>query len=267
MEKAFSIATFNANSIRARLPIITQWLIEHRVDCLCIQETKVQDADFPIQAFSETGYNVVFKGQKAYNGVAVASPHKIENVSSGFGDGQDSPEDMTRLLRCYIGGIHVVNAYVPQGKAVTHPDFTRKLLWFGRLRSMFERSYHPDDPIVCCGDMNVAPGAKDVYAPERMGNHVCFHEDVRAALQKVLDWGFVDVFRLFHKEEGQYTFFDYRMPDAIKKGLGWRIDLILATRRLAHEAVDSYIDMGPRKAARPSDHTFLVAEFAYAFTG
>ena len=263
MKNTFTIATFNANSIRARLPIITQWLAEHRVDCLCIQETKVQDPDFPVQAFSEMGYNVIFKGQKAYNGVAVASPHEIEDVFVGFGDGQDTLEDMARLLRCRIRGLQIVNVYAPQGKAVTHPDFTRKLLWFERLFRMFEHSYHPDDHIVCCGDMNVAPGPEDVYAPERMGNHVCFHEDVRAALQKILDWGFVDVFRQFHKEQGQYTFFDYRLPGAIKKGLGWRIDLILATTRLATKALDSYIDMAPRLATRPSDHTFLVARFAY----
>lgn len=255
------VATFNANSVRSRLHIILPWLEKCKADVLCIQETKVQDMDFPQEVFSEAGYNVVFRGQKAYNGVAVASIHELEDVAFGFGDSEDSPEDESRLIRCRVHGMPIVNTYVPQGRAMDNPYFQIKLNWFRRLRAMFSRDYTPDAPLIWCGDMNVAPEPIDVHSPERLKNHVCFHADVRKAFGDVKAWGFVDIFRKFHPEPDQYTFFDYRVPNSVKRRLGWRIDHILATSPLAERAVRSFIDMEPRMKPKPSDHTFLVAEF------
>ena len=257
----FSIATFNTNSIRSRLHIVIPWLEKNPVDVLCMQETKVRDEDFPKEAFDKIGYNVICRGQKSYNGVAIASRHKIKDMAVGFDDHENSPEDETRLIRCIVKDIPVVNAYVPQGRALDHVYFQIKLRWFERLRELFERNYSPDEPLLWCGDFNVAPEPADVYAPDRLADHVCFHEDVRKALEKVKAWGFIDVFRKLNPGPDQYTFYDYRIPNAVKRRLGWRIDHILATAALAEHAEKAYIDIGPRLSQKPSDHTFLVAEF------
>ncbi len=257
----FSIATFNANSLRARLHIVIPWLEENAVDVLCIQETKVQDRDFPERSFKEIGYNVIYKGQKSYNGVAIASRHEIKDRLTGFGGPDDSPEDKARLIRCRVRDIAIVNTYVPQGKALEDPHFQIKLGWFKRLRDLFNRDYSPDRPLVWCGDLNVAPEARDVYAPDQFMDHVCFHINSRKALEEVKAWGFVDVFRRLNPDPGQYTFYDYRIPNAVKRHMGWRVDHIFATVTLAERAVKAYIDLAPRSAERPSDHTFLVAEF------
>ena len=257
----FSIATFNANSIRSRLHIVIPWLEKNPVDVLCMQETKVQDKDFPKEAFNKIDYNVIYKGQKSYNGVAIASKYEINDMAVGFDDPENSPEDEARLIRCVVKDIPVVNAYVPQGRALDHMYFQIKLRWFERLRDLFDRNYSTDEPLLWCGDLNVAPESRDVYAPDSHLDHVCFHEDARKALEKVKAWGFVDVFRKLNTDPDQYTFYDYRIPNAVKRRLGWRIDHILATAALAERAKKAYIDISPRLAQKPSDHTFLVAEF------
>ncbi len=258
----FRLATFNTNGIRARLHIILPWMEKNRVDCLCIQETKVRNEDFPEEPFRSAGMNVVFSGQKAYNGVAIASPHEIEDIAPGFGQPEEEPEDNTRLLSCTIQGLYIVNTYVPQGRALDHPNFQKKLKWFSRLRDLFERRYSNSDRLVWCGDINVAPEPLDVYAPEKKQNHVCFHKSVRKAFRKCLDWGLSDCFRAIHPDEpDQYTFYDYRIPKAMERRLGWRIDHILATKTLCRSIRGCFIDLEPRRMKKPSDHTFLVADF------
>jgi exodeoxyribonuclease-3 len=255
------IASFNVNSLRARLPVVVQWLSEHQPDVLCVQETKVQDADFPVGAFDQTGYQCVFKGQKSYNGVAIFSRGLIENIQFGF---DDEPKDEPRLIKAEIDGIMIVNTYVPQGYLPDSQQFDYKLSWFERLLDFFERHFQPADPIVWVGDLNVAPEPIDVYDPVTLLGHVCFHPDVHKALKKVMDWGFVDVFRKHCKEAGQYTFWDYRMRNAFKSNRGWRLDHIMATQPLAEKSTDCYIDKTPRLAERPSDHTPIIAEFEKA---
>lgn len=259
----FKLATFNANGIRARLHIILPWMEENKVDCLCIQETKVQDKDFPSDVFSAQGLSYVFKGQKAYNGVAVISPHEIHDAAYGFGDDEDEPDDYTRLLACRILGIDIVNTYVPQGRALGHPAFRKKLTWFKRLRHFFQRRFPKKQNLIWCGDMNVAPEPLDVYAPEKKLDHVCFHESARKAFENCKGWGFVDCFRRLHPDEPyQYTFYDYRIPKAVERRLGWRIDHILATSDLAKKLESCSIDLASRKVQKPSDHTFLTAVFS-----
>ncbi|MGC9399917.1 MAG: exodeoxyribonuclease III [Anaerolineae bacterium] len=261
MEDHFKVATYNANSIRARLPLILEWLARESPDVLGVQETKVQDKDFPAEPLREAGYHVVYKGQKAHAGVALLSKTEPEAVAYGLDDGGEPDEP--RLIRAVIRGIPVVNTYVPQGRDPDSEHFEYKLAWFGRLRRLFTRHYDPDEPLLWIGDFNVAPADIDVYDPRRLRGHVDFHPEAQAALEKVREWGFVDVFRRHHPDEPhQFTYYDYRAKNSIERHLGWRVDHIWATEPLAAKSVAAWIDLEARRAERPSDHTFLVAEFA-----
>jgi exodeoxyribonuclease-3 len=252
------VASFNVNSLRARLPIVLQWLRQNQPDVLCVQETKVQDEDFPSGDLDKSGYRYVFKGQKSYNGVATLSKSKITNVQYGF---DDEPQDQARLITAEINGIVIVNTYVPQGYMPDPDKFEYKLNWFKRLHHYFKKKFKPADPVLWVGDLNVAPQAIDVYDPETLLGHVCFHPEVHKALDKVVKWGFTDVFRMHCSEPGQYTFWDYRLRNSFKRNLGWRLDHILATQPLAKKCTACYIDKEPRTAEKPSDHTPIVAEF------
>ena len=252
------IASFNVNSLRVRLPIVTKWLTDHQVDVLCVQETKVQDPDFPAEPFDEIGYNHAFKGQKTYNGVAIFSKYPIENVTCGF---DEEPKDESRLIRAQIDGVIIVNSYVPQGHSTDSEKFQYKLRWFERLLDYFRQNFSPEDAVLWVGDLNIAPEPIDVYDPDALAGHVCFHPEVRAALKKVMAWGFVDVFRKHCPETGQYTFWDYRMRYPLERNQGWRIDHLMATVPLAQKSTACYIDREPRAATRPSDHTPVIAEF------
>lgn len=257
--KPMKIATFNANSIRSRLPIILQWLEEHQPDILGIQETKVQNSDFPKDAIEADGWHVVFKGEKTYNGVALICKSKPTEVKFGFNDG--GPSDETRLVRAMVDGLPVVNTYVPQGRAIDHAMYKYKLRWYSRLRKMFETEYAPNRPLVWLGDINVAAEPIDVSQPETHESDPCYHIDARRAFQDACTFGFEDLFRKQHPGEELYSFFDYRVPNAVKRNIGWRIDYILATTPLAAKCVSCDIDLKPRLQERPSDHTFMVAEF------
>ncbi|MBN1393201.1 MAG: exodeoxyribonuclease III [Sedimentisphaerales bacterium] len=252
------IGSFNVNSLRSRLPVVLRWLAVHQPDILCVQETKVQDADFPTEAFDNAGYKYAFKGQKSYNGVAIFSKTEIKNIKSGF---DDEPKDEARLIAADIGGIVVVNTYVPQGDSPQSEKFQYKLKWFERLLKFFKKNFTTNDPVVWVGDLNVAPEPIDVYDPKNLLGHVCFCPEVTKALDKVVQWGFIDVFRMHYKEAGQYTFWDYRLPNSFKRNLGWRLDHIMAAKPLAEKCIASYIDKEPRAAEKPSDHTLIVAEF------
>ncbi len=254
------VATFNANSIRARLEVVLDWMKREAPDVLAFQETKVQDKDFPVAVFQGIGYHVVFRGQKSYSGVAVASREEPEQVASGFGDGEEADE--ARLIRLVIRGVPIVSTYVPQGRSVDSPHFQRKLAWFERLRDLFDRDYSPDGPLLWMGDFNVAPQPEDVHDPKGLRNHVDFHPEARAALQRVREWGFIDVFRKHHPEAGHYTFWDYRVRTNLERNRGWRVDHIWATEPLARKSLRSWVDVEARRVKGASDHTFLVAEFA-----
>ncbi len=262
-KSSFTIATFNANGIRARLHIILPWMERNPVDCLCIQETKVQDKDFPTAPFSDRGLNVIFSGQKAYNGVAVVSPHQMKPLFYGFPDSSEE-EDMARQICCSVKDITVINSYVPQGRSLDSPAFEKKLHWFSRISGLIDRDLKGMDKLVWCGDMNVAPEPIDVYAPELKGNHVCFHESVRKAFKEVLKKDMEDCFRMIHPgESDQYSFFDYRIPKSVERKIGWRIDHIVAQKNLSSSISDSFIDIEPRMTKKPSDHTFVVARFEF----
>lgn len=252
------IATFNVNSIRARLPVLLDWLDKSRPDILAVQETKAQDVDFPADAFDKIGYKYAFKGQKSYNGVAIFSKAELKNVHFGL---DDDPKDMPRLIMANISRINIINTYIPQGFEPESEKFQYKLKWFERLRKFFENHCTPDKPVLWLGDFNVAPLPIDVYDPKALIGHVCFNKDVKKALENVMQWGFVDIFRKHCKEPEQYTFWDYRIRAALKRNRGWRLDHIMATKSLAEKSTACYIDIQPRLAQRPSDHTPIIAEF------
>jgi exodeoxyribonuclease III len=195
------IATFNANSIRSRLEVVTSWLKANEPDVLCIQETKVTDDLFPVLAFREAGYSVVFRGQKAYNGVCLISRQPAADVSFGLDDG--GQPDESRLVSARVGSVRIVNTYVPQGREIDHEMYRYKIEWFRRLRRYFDRHFKPTQKVVWVGDLNIAPEAKDIHNAEAQADHVCYHADVRQAFEETKSWGFVDVFRKHHSEPGQ----------------------------------------------------------------
>jgi len=252
------LATWNINSIRRRLPLLLDWLAQHQPDVMCLQETKVQDSDFPADALRAAGYHAHFRGEKSYNGVATLTRSAPESVFYGFKEGPDS-EDV-RVIEVVVGGLPVVNTYVPQGFKVGSEKYAFKLEWFRRVRQYFDQRLDPFKPAVWTGDLNVAPQPIDVYHPDRRVNDPDFHIDARNAYAEVVAWGFVDVFRKLHPERVQYTYWDY-FRNALENNWGWRIDHIMVTPPLANVCRVAEVDMEPRKAAGASDHTIVWAEF------
>jgi len=253
------IATFNANSIRARLPILLNWLEQEEPDILCLQETKVQDQDFPSEPFAQIGYHAAFRGQKSYNGVAIISKSPLkESRLDLFEDG----DDQARFISGTIEGIPVVNVYVPQGFQVGSDKFQYKLMWLNTLFDHISNRYEPNAPLLVTGDFNVALEDRDVYDPEGFRGGVGFHPEEQALMERFFQWGLVDMFRNHTPEGNHYTFWDYRIPNGFKRNMGWRIDYILGTAPAAEKSNTIWIDSEPRGLEKPSDHTFLVASLA-----
>lgn len=257
---SFTVATWNVNSIRSRLHALLPWLAKVEPDVVCLQETKVQDPQFPVSAIEAAGYHAAYRGEKSYNGVAILAKTPIENVRCGFDDG--GPSDEARLIVGEVAGIPIVDTYVPQGRAPDHPMFAYKLEWLARLRRFFESHFSPGKPLLWMGDLNVAPAPIDVHDPKRLLGHVCFNPRVTEALETVRSWGLVDVFRKHVPGPGQYTYYDYRTKNGVAEGKGWRVDHVMATRPLAARSTGARIDVGPRRGERPSDHAPLLVEFA-----
>lgn len=258
MDGTVTIATWNVNSIRTRVPHVLDWLAEHRPTVLCLQETKVEDPLFPRREFEEQGYHLSVSGQKSYNGVAVLSIVPIEETRFGLpGDPDDAPR---RLMTAVIAGIRVINVYVPNGSEVGSEKFAYKLNFLSRLRNVVEKWISDGRPSVLLGDLNVAPEARDVYDPVAMEGQILFHPDERAGLSAVKDIGLEDLFRLHHADDGRYSWWDYRM-NAFRRNMGLRIDHIWATLDLAKRCTACEIDIAPRKREKPSDHAPVWARF------
>lgn len=251
------IASFNVNSLRARLKILLEWIENESPDIFCLQETKVPDRAFPKKDFEKMGYSIVFRGEKNFNGVAILSKISFEDTNYGFEDGSESD----RLIFVRITKINVINTYVPQGFHPLSEKFREKLDWLQRLYYFFKERFNPQMPIIWTGDFNIAPESTDVYNPDLLRGHVGFHPDEHAVLKKFKDWGFIDLFRLHNPESRQYSFWDYTIKNAVKKGMGWRIDHIWATKMIAEKSVRAWIDVKPRLLPKPSDHAPVVAEF------
>jgi len=252
------IATYNVNSIRQRLPIVLDWLARRRPDVMCLQETKVQDQDFPADAIREAGYHAVYRGMKGYNGVATLSLEPPELVIHGLHEGPDN-EDF-RIIQATVGGIRIINSYVPQGHSITSDKYAFKLAWFRRVRALFDATLNPNEAAIWLGDLNVAPEPIDVYHSDRRGNDPDFHIDARTAYEEAVAFGFVDVFRKLHPDAVEDTYWDY-FRNAFERNFGWRIDHILATPVLAERCRTAEIDLEPRRLKGASDHTVMWAEF------
>jgi exodeoxyribonuclease-3 len=250
------IATWNVNSIRVRLPQLADWLTARRPDLVCLQETKVPDDQFPVEALREVGYHAAFSGQKTYNGVAILSRRPLTHVANGA-PGLDG--EQKRYLAATVDGMRIVNVYVPNGEAVDSPKYEYKLAWLKDLRRhlVAELKAHPRLAVV--GDYNIAPEPRDVHNPKTWEGRVLFSEPERSAFRALVDAGFVDAFRQFEQAEKSFSWWDYRMG-AFKRNLGLRIDHILVSTALTGKLRSCSIDVEPRGTERPSDHAPVVAE-------
>jgi exodeoxyribonuclease-3 len=253
------IATWNVNSVLARLPLVLRWLEEARPDVLCLQETKCADARFPAAEFAAAGYKSAVHGQPTYNGVAILSLRPAEDVQRGFPDEEEGSQ--SRLIAATVGGVRVVNVYVPNGQSVGSEKFKFKLDWLARLRDFFDEHYWPDDDeALLCGDFNVAPEDRDVHDPALWRNRILFSEPEKKAIRHVQAWGFTDAFRMHEKRHGFYSWWDYR-AGGFRRNEGLRIDHVWVSEPLASRCRRAWIDKEPRGWERPSDHTPVVAEF------
>ena len=264
------IATWNVNSLKARLEKVQWWIERARPDVCLLQETKLADAEAPAEAFAAAGYALAHHGEGAWNGVAIASRCGIADVVTNFGAplapartpdvGDDEPMAEARMIAAVCGGIRVVSLYAPNGRVVGSPFYQAKLLWYERLAGWLAGSADPGAPLVVGGDFNVAPEDGDVWDPAAChgGTHVS--EPERAAFARLGAWGLVDAYRLHHREPGRYTWWDYRAGN-FHKNYGMRIDHLLVTKPLVPRVRWAEIDREARKGKpTPSDHAPLVID-------
>ena len=252
------VASWNVNSIRAREERLMRWLEAHRPDVMCLQELKVEDEALPTEALRAVGYHTAAWGQRTYNGVAILARTEPTEVKKGIDDEVDDLQ--ARLIAARVGPLQVLSAYVPNGSVVGSDKWTYKLEWLKRLRAFLDRRYDPQQPLVLCGDFNVAPEARDVCDPAEWEASVLFHREARAALQGLFAFGLQDTLRLHTQAAGLYSWWDYRML-GFPKNKGLRIDLILATAAAARACTAGSIDRNERKGKQPSDHAPVLAEF------
>jgi exodeoxyribonuclease-3 len=252
------IATWNVNSLRVRIGHVVEWLERERADVLALQETKTKDEDFPVDIFSELGYNVEFSGQPTYNGVALISRHSISEVSTDL----DSFEDpQRRVLAATIDGIRIHNLYVPNGQSIESEKYQYKMRWLEALKRQVQLELADYPNSILLGDFNIAPEDRDVHDPAAWAGKVLCSDREREALSALTDLGFQDVFRNFEQEEKSFSWWDYRAA-AFRRNMGLRIDLILASGALKESCTGCRIDIEPRRLERPSDHTPVIAEFS-----
>ncbi|HEX6836335.1 MAG TPA: exodeoxyribonuclease III [Polyangia bacterium] len=252
------IATWNVNSIRVRMERVIPWLQEHQPDVLCMQELKVEEEKFPFLELRGLGYHVEIAAQKTYNGVAILSKTPIADVRRGLDDGVEDPQ--ARLIGGVVDGVRIMSVYVPNGQAPGTDKYEYKLQWMDRLVRDLDAHYDRAQPLLICGDFNVAPEDKDVHDPVAWAQETLFHIDARKALDRIRAWGLVDLFRLHHWEAGYYSWWDYQML-GFPKNRGLRIDHIFATEPLARRCDGCWIDREARKGQKPSDHAPVVATF------
>lgn len=249
------LGTWNVNSIRARLDRLLAWLERIGPDVVCLQELKVADTEFPIDAIRGAGYHAAVHGQPTYNGVAILSREEPADITVGFGDGV--ADDQARLIAASIGGTRVVSAYVPNGQVVGSDKWAYKLRWLERLGAWLARHHTPDGPLVVAGDFNVAPDDRDVARPGEWRDSVLCHAEARQALAAVAGWGLVDAIRLHDPGPGPWSWWDYRQL-AFPKGNGLRIDHVFLTAPLAQRCTAARVDRDERKGRLPSDHAPVV---------
>jgi exodeoxyribonuclease-3 len=265
------IATWNVNSLKARLGRVEEWLAKVEPDVVCLQETKLADTAFPAMAFQALGYDAVHHGEGRWNGVAILSRHGVEDAAFGMGADDAELDREARVVTATCGGVRVSSVYVPNGREVGADHYHYKLAWLAELRRFVERdsaqlrsghagSDTPEEARVLCGDFNIAPDDRDVWDPSEVHGATHVSPPERAALDDLKGWGLTDVFRERYDAAGLYSWWDYRAGN-FHKGKGMRIDLILASAPLVAGLGGVLIDRNARKGQSPSDHAPLLADF------
>ena len=252
------IVTWNVNSIKVRLPQVIDWLVINQPDVLCLQETKLQDENFPLAEITAAGYQASYSGQKTYNGVALISKHSFNEVISSIPALEDHQK---RVLAATYGDIRVICIYVPNGESVESEKYQYKLKWLTALNLWLRDELHKYPKLVLLGDFNIAPEECDVHDPELWRGKVLFSQPEKDAFRELINLGLVDSFRLFNQPEKLYTWWDYRMM-AFRRNLGMRIDHILLSNDLAKVCTSCGIDNEARTLERPSDHAPVIVELA-----
>ncbi|MET0544679.1 MAG: exodeoxyribonuclease III [Caulobacterales bacterium] len=257
------IATWNVNSITARLGVVEQWLKLASPDVVCLQELKCEDAKFPRQVLEDLGYNVAIHGQKTYNGVAILSKTPLEDVRTGLPG--DADDNQSRYIEAIISGpapIRVASIYLPNGNPLGTDKFTYKIGWFSRLHNHARELLKLEEPLILAGDYNVIPREVDCVDPKAWINDALFQPESRGAWRALLNLGFADAYMTLDGRPHQYTFWDYQ-AGAWPKNNGIRIDHMALSPQAADRLKSVHIDRDPRGWEKPSDHTPLVAEFDF----
>lgn len=254
------LAAWNVNSLKVRLDQVLDWLGQHRPDALCLQETKLEDANFPVDAFREAGWQVAYSGQKTYNGVAIVSPHAIEDVQIGI---PGLADEQKRLIAGTVSGVRVVCAYMPNGQAVGSDKYAYKLGWLEALHGWLKTEVCAHTHLALLGDYNIAPDDRDVHDPALWAGQVLCSEPERAAFRSFQGLGLVDSYRLFEQPPATFSWWDYRQG-GFRRNLGLRIDHVLLTPALAKRCTAAGIDVEPRRHERPSDHAPVWVEIGPA---
>lgn len=250
------LATWNVNSLKVRLPQVLEFLAVQKPDALCLQETKSEDANFPIADITSAGYQAVFSGQKTYNGVAILSPHSPQEVTLGIAQFEDPQK---RVIAAVLNGVRVICVYIPNGESVESDKYRYKLDWLRRLNACLKEELAKYPRLALLGDYNIAPENRDVHDPKFWEGKVLFSEPEKAAFRDIVALGLQDSFRLFEQPEKSFSWWDYRM-NGFKRNLGLRIDHILLSAELAKVCKSCVIDREMRTKERPSDHAPVLAE-------
>lgn len=251
------IATWNVNSLKARLGRVEEWLADVQPDVVCLQETKMSNDAFPALAFSSLGYESAHHGQGQWNGVAILSKVGLTDVVADFAVGEPDPD--ARIITALCGGVRVTSVYVPNGRSLDHDHYQYKLRWMAQLREHVAALSSPADDVVVAGDFNIAPADLDVYDPKKFVGATHVSDAERASLDALCGWGLVDLFRQHHTEGKLYSWWDYRAGD-FHMGRGLRIDLVLGSRSVAERCTFSVVDRNARKGQSPSDHAPVIAD-------
>lgn len=252
------VATWNVNSLRVRLPHLLDWLAAARPDVVCLQETKTEDANFPLSQIRDAGYHAVYCGQKTYNGVAILARSPLTEVQHGIPDFSDDPK---RVIAATAEDSRIICLYAPNGQAVGSEKYAYKLRWYEALAAWLQDELARRPRLAALGDLNVAPEDRDVHDPKRWEGEIHVSEPERAAFRRLLQLGLADAFRLFAQPEKLFSWWDYRLA-AFQRNWGLRIDQILLSPELAARCTACTIDKAPRSLERPSDHAPVVADLA-----
>ena len=254
-------ATWNVNSLKARLPRVEEFLGYADVDVLCLQETKLADKTFPALTFSALGYDTVHNGQGQWNGVAILSRVGLSDALHGFGDGHTDPYDGdARIVSAVCGGIRFVSVYVPNGREVGTEFYERKLQWLATMHDWINADFSPADPLVILGDFNVAPEDRDVWDPKAFVGATHVTDQERKAVIRLEEWGLHDTFRrVYPNVDRLYSYWDYRAGD-FHQHRGMRIDLVLVTEPVAQRLTWAIVDRNARKGNQPSDHAPVIVD-------